>query len=124
MGLDMYLYKRRQTNSKRKDPLERAIQWRKANAIHRWFVAYVQHGVDECKEFPVTRLQLTWLLDLCEKVQSDHSRAVDLLPTQEGFFFGPTEYDDYYFEKIAYTQRELQTLLEEPGMEYVYRSSW
>ena len=37
--------------------------WRKANAIHQWFVDNVQHGVDDCREYLVERGQLQTLLD-------------------------------------------------------------
>lgn len=42
--------------------------WRKANAIHKWFVAHVQDGTDDCKEYDVSRDQLTTLRDLCLQV--------------------------------------------------------
>ena len=45
--------------------------WRKANAIHKWFVDNVQKGKDDCKEYRVTRRNL---LDLCDLVSDvlDH----------------------------------------------------
>ena len=42
--------------------------WRKANAIHRWFVENLAAGVDECQEIEVSREQLTELRDTCLKV--------------------------------------------------------
>jgi hypothetical protein len=42
--------------------------WRKANAIHRWFVDNVQKGVDDCDEYYVTREKLTELRDTCQRV--------------------------------------------------------
>lgn len=42
--------------------------WRKANAIHRWFVENVQNGNDDCDYYPVTFDQLAALLDVCERV--------------------------------------------------------
>ena len=42
------------------------IYWRKANAIHKWFVENVQEGVDDCGEYEVTVEQLTELRDLCK----------------------------------------------------------
>ena len=36
----------------------RVAYWRKANAIHQWFVQHVQNGQDDCNEYHVTREQL------------------------------------------------------------------
>lgn len=43
--------------------------WRKANAIHNWFVENVQDGVDDCKSYYVSTEQLEELLKLCKKVK-------------------------------------------------------
>lgn len=45
-----------------------AAYWRKANAIHNWFVNNVQDGEDDCKEYYVSRDQLQQLVDLCKTV--------------------------------------------------------
>ena len=112
---------------------EQAIYWRKANMIHKWFVDNVQEGEDNCKEYYVEVNQLRELLDLCEQVSNDHSLAPQLLPVQEGFFFGSYEYDNYYFEEIEYTITELKKLLEDydkhnettkKRIDYSYQSSW
>jgi hypothetical protein len=47
------------------------------------------------------------------------------VPTQRGFFFGSTDYDQYYLEDIKYTKDVLEGLLaEEPMGTYHYSSSW
>lgn len=48
--------------------VEEVAKWRKANAIHKWFVDNVQDGEDDCKEYHVSHDQLTELRDLCAKV--------------------------------------------------------
>ena len=105
--------------------------WRKANAIHRWFVENVQKGEDDCKTYPVTLTQLITLRDLCQEVLN--SKAVELaeatMPTKSGFFFGNTEYDDYYFDDLKSTIKIVDWILEEDNMEgtystYTYQSSW
>jgi hypothetical protein len=59
------------------------------------------------------------------KVIKDPSTARRLLPTQEGFFFGWTDYDESYLEDIKYTKDMLeQVLAEKSGGEYYYSSSW
>lgn len=45
--------------------------WRKANAIHRWFVENVQNGEDDCRDYFVTKEQLTELLNLVNQVLAD-----------------------------------------------------
>jgi hypothetical protein len=48
--------------------VEEAASWRKANAIHRWFVENVQDGNDNCGEYRVSAEQLRALLSLCSQV--------------------------------------------------------
>lgn len=108
---------------------EEVIRWRKANQIHRWFVENVQAGEDDCKDYYVREDQLQNLLNLCKQVEENHELAKDLLPGQEGFFFGSTEYDEYYFEDIRFTREKLELLLNEPNptemnIIYYYSSSW
>jgi hypothetical protein len=45
-----------------------AMYWRKANAIHNWFVENVQDGNDDCGRYYVCTDQLQALHDLCVKV--------------------------------------------------------
>lgn len=101
--------------------IEQMGYWRKANAIHRWFVENTQGGVDECRESYVADEQLAELLDLCRRVSANHALAEELLPTQSGFFFGSTEYDEYYFQDIERTIGILDGL---PDGDYYYQSSW
>lgn len=60
MGLDMYL--------SADDDSEVIGYWRKANAIHGWFVNECADGVDECQEIPVSREQLERLLAVTREV--------------------------------------------------------
>ena len=153
MGLDMYLY----TNSKKLSEevnsdevdLERsfntprgiAIYWRKANAVHKWFVDHVQDGNDDCRPYDVTVERLAELHDTCVKVLdstelvehgttdvydletnkmvqkplqvlADDSVARELLPTQSGFFFGDTAYDMWYWWDVERTAEKLGKILD------------
>jgi hypothetical protein len=53
-----------------------------------------------------------------------------LLPTRSGFFFGGTEYDEYYMNSIKYTINILEEVLSEVDErgylhgEIYYTSSW
>lgn len=140
-----------------KDIVEEIAYWRKANAIHRWFVENVQGGKDDCGDYYVSREQLQKLLDTCKEVLSasklidgkvangyhfngtervynmedgklieDPTVAKMLLPTTEGFFFGSTDYNQWYYDDIKYTADTLEAVLKEPETEdgFYYSSSW
>lgn len=101
--------------------------WRKANQIHQWFVDHCQEGIDECQETWVSREQLQELIDICKIVLGDMSRAEELLPTQSGFFFGGTDYDEFYKGDLEYTVERLEKVLNDPALskcEFYYQSSW
>ena len=150
MGLDMYLDKRtyvkqwehideakqykvevtrggEPTNidpKKVKYIIEEAGYWRKANAIHKWFVDNCQDGVDDCRDAYVGFDDLQALLDLCRIVIIDKSKAEQLLPSTSGFFFGNTEYDEWYYNDIQNTIEILEKAVEDKDGEYYYTSSW
>jgi len=113
--------------------------WRKANAIHNWFVNVVQKGEDDCGSYTVSFEQLVELKDLCEvvlKARDDKEKFEEVkkqLATTEGFFFGNTEYDDWYFEQLKNTieivekimkQETINKLQGKPQGWYKYHSSW
>jgi hypothetical protein len=98
--------------------------WRKANQIHRWFVENVQEGKDDCGDYYVGDNQLQELLDVCKKVTADNSLAESLLPSASGFFFGATNYDEWYFEDVKNTISILEDALQSKGGEIYYSSSW
>jgi hypothetical protein len=104
--------------------------WRKANAVHHWFVTNVQDGVDECQESAVELNKLYQLRDTCAAVMADPDQASVLLPTQGGFFFGSTKYDEGYFDDVKDTRDWLNGFLLKDTFEtlkhwdFYYRSSW
>lgn len=111
------------------------MYWRKANAIHKWFVDNCQEGVDECQKAYVSREQLEQLLALIEEIQAakhsiDQTKVKALieekLPPCEGFFFGSTDVDEFYFMDIDETQAALKCILAMPVQfdGYNYHSSW
>jgi len=131
MGLDMWL-----NDNKGKE----LFYWRKANAIHKWFVENVQNGIDECKDYKVTKEQLKKLLDTISEVLGktpkerlinhltgdnfDIEKAKELLPTTDGFFFGGTEYDEDYVEDLIRTKEFLEELLPKLKGKVIYSASW
>lgn len=142
---------------------EDAAYWRKANAIHNWFVKNVQDDADDCKEYYVSNGKLKELLDLCKEIKEkaimkegkvhngdklengkwvpmmEEGKLIinpevceELLPTTSGFFFGGTDYDEYYMQDIEYTIEILEKLLKDEEelnkqgfySDYYYQSSW
>ena len=98
--------------------------WRKSNQIHNWFVENVQNGVDNCGEYYVSKSDLESLLELCLAIKLNPEQAEELLPTQSGFFFGGTEYDEWYYKDIDNTIQILQDALADDNASYYYSSSW
>lgn len=97
-------------SKKGKGDFEEIFKWRKANAIHGWFVKNVQNGRENGKVFLIKKGQLNKLKQVCEAVLSDKSLASKLLPTFEGFLFGSYEYDENYFYHVKETFELLETL--------------
>jgi hypothetical protein len=130
--------------------------WRKANAIHKWFVDNCQEGEDNGQDAYVSSDQLKELLGVCKNVLATAKMAPDsvvrghrytekgeepiledgqvilnadeiaeLLPTEAGFFFGCTDYDDGYMDDIKDTITQLEVALADPlEGDFYYRASW
>ena len=110
--------------------------WRKANHIHHWFVKYIQDGTDDCGDYTVTWHDLVQLRAMCQAVIDDPEKANDLLPTSSGFFFGGTDYDEWYFKDVQHTidiinkiDAQLMTGQLDTGerwsrWEFEYQASW
>jgi hypothetical protein len=145
MGLDMYLEGERflwsEEREKHKDKfaevfpetanfgVEKVIiqagYWRKANHIHKWFVDNIQNGEDNCNRYYVDREQLAELSDICRQVINKEANAIDVLPTESGFFFGNTEYDEYYMEVLKNTVEIIEKCLKlSHEWDFYYQSSW
>lgn len=103
-----------------------AMYWRKANAIHGWFVRNVQNDEDDCREYDVSRDDLVMLIGVCNHVIQNHDLAEELLPVTEGFFFGSYEYDDWYYDDIAKTIEGINEVLKtfDNSYRFTYQSSW
>jgi hypothetical protein len=100
-----------------------AMGWRKANAIHGWFVRRCQGGEDNCKEYYVSREQLEELVGLCHEAldKPDH----EVLEPTAGFFFGSYEKDEWYYQDLKNTIEGIERALELPkSFEFYYQASW
>lgn len=143
MGLDMYLNAKRylwsadektknkiaeafpEINAEVKSVTVEAAYWRKANAIHGWFVKNVQAGEDNCAEYNVSLEQLQDLVALCKEVLNNTSKAQELLPPSQGFFFGANEIDDWYMYNLEKTVEQLEECLKwSSEWDFYYQSSW
>lgn len=126
MGLDMYLFAKSNNTEQGCDDKREVAYWRKANQIHSWFVRNVQNGVDDCGLYPVSRNQLEELRQTCAEVitTKDHT----LLEPVNGFFFGSTAIDEYYWEDLRTTIDMLDHVLAAQKLpdaeEFFYQSSW
>jgi hypothetical protein len=60
------------------------------------------------------------------KIIENSSVAEELLPSTSGFFFGSTEYNEWYVKDLEYTEKVLTEILAEddPNGEFYYSSSW
>lgn len=96
------------------------VYWRKANAIHDWFVNETRFGNDEERTFEISEDSLRDLLDICKEILKEKelngkdsavSLAKEILPTTDDFFFGTTEYKDYYFSTLEQTIRDVKSLI-------------
>jgi hypothetical protein len=103
--------------------------WRKANAIHGWFVNECAGGVDECQPIHVPREKLAELRDLCKSAVSQPAMAGDILPPTPGFFFGGYEIDEWYMSDLQRTIEMLDHILsvvpdDSWDWSFVYQASW
>lgn len=98
--------------------------WRKANAIHNWFVKELAGGKDECQTIYVNRDHLEQLKTLCQLVLAVPVRAEELLPTASGFFFGSTAYDEYYMDDLEETINIINRCLNSKFDYFQYQASW
>ena len=99
--------------------------WRKANQIHKWFVDNVQGGEDNCGEYYVSREKLKELLTTCRQALFKKDPS-ELMPSS-GFFFGSYDIDQYYWQDIKDTIKQIAPLIENDeykDLSYYYQSSW
>jgi hypothetical protein len=103
--------------------------WRKANAIHNFFVQTVGEDTDNCQEMWVSRDLLVELRSRCVDVlnaDNTEAKAKEVgLETVDGFFFGDTSYGDWYREDLRITIEICDKIFALPD-EYSlhYQASW
>lgn len=110
------------------------IYWRKANAIHAWFVDHCQEGRDECQlSDPIPAEQLAHLRSMCADAiaaydAGDIAKAGEIMAPQAGFFFGSTEVDEWWAADLRHTVEQIEAVVREAieigGVTFRYQSSW
>lgn len=115
MGLDTFIFSKGE-NSQNKEEL----YWRKSNHIHNWFAKklYSSDEEDNCNPKTISSKLLDELQSTCQQVLANRKKADKLLPTASGFFWGCTDYDDYYFDDVERTIKEIDELKEK------YKDNW
>ena len=108
---------------------EQVMYWRKANHIHNWFVQNCQGSVDDGRSTYVSVEDLKNLYDACKKVMEFDTASApnDILPTTPGFFFGSTDYDEWYYQNTKDTIEFLEKEMDADGKfngDYYYEASW
>jgi hypothetical protein len=138
--------------------------WRKANAIHGWFVRELAEGVDKCQRIEVSMADLLRLRDECVRALANRDQAIpgkeetitingeaqniaevilnewanqsmrtgvqvlddDPLAPTEGFFFGGTERDEWYYNQLEQTVELINALraCDSDLYSYYYQASW
>lgn len=156
MGLDMYLYRKEYVSTFAWTQDEKALKeanlhsvianhfnvdpnmggiyvdycvayWRKANAIHGWFVN-LSGGIDECQPIYVSLDKLIELRELANSVVLTPAMAGDILPPQEGFFFGSSDIDEWYISDMKNTVEMLDKIISSVYPDeyptFFYQASW
>lgn len=115
--------------------------WRKANHIHKWFVDNVQFGEDNCQNYFVTKDHLMRLYEAAKQVvdcfnadgavkRGKQKIVSETLPTCDGFFFGSTQYNEWYLRSTQDTISIIEeALYGDKAIDWdnevlVYCSSW
>lgn len=97
MGLDIYFH----LNKEGQEETSEIGYFRKVNFLVSFFEDYGE--VENLKPLKIEKSWVKDLINCCDEVLKDNSKADELLPTATGFFFGSTEYDEryfYYVEKV------------------------
>lgn len=94
------------------------MYFRKVNFLYKYF----EDKMDNTNQCWVDKEELEDIVNSCKEIfdlydenKEDNSKAIELaqelLPTTNGFFFGSTEYDKYYFNDLENVQYEFEKVL-------------
>ena len=118
MGLDIWVYVGENKEKIKRDEFQREYYYRKFNWLFDFFAKNVEEikNFNDINEVNARDIELDVeiikkLVESCEELLKDHSKAFTLLPTCEGFFFDNTDYNDVYFTKVRGVLSDMKELL-------------
>ena len=135
MGLDMFLFvQKNDAELTAENFFNRTVEreevgyWRKANMVHKFFCSRGKE-LDPQTLYILSREHLVELLKICHDILDEKVEPETALPTQDGFFFGSTEYGEMYYEDIKSTIIILSDVLlvnktSKDVEEFIYYASW
>lgn len=98
-----------------------ACYWRKFNALHKYFYDHFgNEGEDNCVNMHMDISDIKELLSLITKIKSNikvkdgkiiNPEVCEELPTEDGFLFGSTEYDEWYVSDLDLTIEQLTKVI-------------
>lgn len=90
--------------------------YRKVNWLRNWVIENTLLTHSSNTEEVILHIEkLKELLELCKETLEEKQNADEILPTLGGFFFGDTEYDEYYFSSVRKVRDDLNEILENEG---------
>lgn len=151
MGLDIYFYKVKtedgqnalnemqelqelmdnETNEEKYNELQEQLAdinpfkdeiayFRKVNLLLSFF-----NYEENCSFKEIDKTDIETLIENCNEVLKDNSKAELLLPTNGGFFFGNTDYNDFYFENIKEVRKTFKKIINKLNEdESIYMFCW
>lgn len=94
------------------NPWNEVAYFRKVNFLIPFF------GYEEnCSNIEIDKYQVEDLIEACKEVLANHDKASFLLPTQAGFFFGETDYNDWYFDDVQNVKEKFEEILDDFDMD-------
>jgi len=108
-----------------KSIFKQVAYWRKFNALHQWFVTHVQLGIDNCGLYELDQDVLRSCHDVLE--EAFYKKNHYILPPTQGFFWGSTEIDDYYWNNVEESIQTISHLIDDTDWateRLFYQSSW
>lgn len=88
MGLDIYLYEAKKSEKKK------VGYFRKDNVFLHWVDTQIKE-VENCVDIPISEEQLHALQNTLSTLTKEN--CAENFPTQDGFFYGSTDYDELYW---------------------------
>ena len=98
--------------------------------MHSYILKTFANGVDDCQDIILYKEDVEQIKKVLDEVLNAHQqveKAKELLPTQSGFFFGGTDYDEYYFEDVKVAADLMQNFLDNfdfDKYQLIYEASW